>query len=240
MSLLKLAPLLLLPALSTAQSLTPAEALERHLSRSSDQRPACSHSVYAVDINASLPKLKKQGTMQGFKLVSQTGQVVYRGLRFTGDNLVKTAVIARFLANGAETGERTGDTVVTRRNYYFAYDKTAGYNGMTAYVFRLRPKHKRVGLFKGELWLDASTAASLRLWGDFVKSPSVFVRSFRFVLDYQNLNCCSQPLRVLLQVQTRIAGDAEMAVWLHPVDSSSAPSESIAGGEPGVDGGSKD
>jgi hypothetical protein len=130
--------------------------------------------------------------MVGLKVVSRTGQTVYRGLRFTGDNLVKTAVIARFL------------------------DK------LCAYVFRLKPTRKRIGLFKGELWLDATTAAPLRLWGDFVKSPSIVVRSFRFVPDYQRIGHCSQPLRLLLTVETRLVGKVEMAVWLHPIDHQSA------------------
>ena len=89
-------------------------------------------------------------------------------------------------------------------------------------MFRVKPVRKRKGLFKGELWLDANTADPLRLWGDLVQSPSIFVRQFRFVQDYQRLGDCSQPLRLLLTVDTRIVGEVEMAVWLHPVDSQSA------------------
>ena len=61
----------------------------------------------------------------------------------------------------------------------------------------------------------------------FVKPPSIFVRSFRFVQDYRNLNECVYPTRLLLTVRTRIAGTAEMAVWLHPTDT--RPAESGAG-----------
>src|SRR5258708_21333174 len=88
--------------------------------------------------------------------------------------------------------------------------------------FRYSSMRKRVGLFKGELWLEATTAAPLRLWGDFVKSPSIFVRNFRFVQDYQRVGHCFQPRRLLLTVETRIVGKAEMAVWLDPVDDHSA------------------
>ncbi len=157
--------------------------------------------------------------MDGLKVVSKTGQIAYRGLRFTGDNLVKTAVIARFLANDAKPPVQTSSVAITRRNYSFVYERTSAYNGSIAHVFRLRPNRKRVGLFKGELWLDASTAAPLRLWGDFSKSPSIFIRSFRFVQDYQSLGQCNQPVRLLLTIQTRVAGKAEMAVWQHSVDS---------------------
>jgi hypothetical protein len=160
--------------------------------------------------------------MSGLKVVSGTGQIMYRGLRFTGDNLVKTAVIARFLANDAKPTQRVAGTDVTPQNYSFVYDRTSGYNGLIAYVFRLKPIRKRIALFKGELWLEATTAAPLRLWGDFVKSPSIFVRSFRFVQDYQRIGHCFETLRLLLTVETRIAGKVEMAVWLHPVNGQSA------------------
>jgi hypothetical protein len=218
----KLALLLCFVGFCCGQSLKPDEAIDRYLAGSSSRPSGCSDRVFAIQIDASLPQLKRQGSMSGLKVVSRTGQTMYRGLRFKGDNLVKTAVIARFLANDAKPPEPIAGTDVTRQNYAFFYDRTSVYNGVTAYVFRVKPMRKRIGFFKGELWLEATTAAPLRLWGDFVKSPSIFVRGFRFVQDYQRIGQSSQPLRLLLTVETRIAGKVEMAVWLHPVDSQSA------------------
>ena len=208
---------LLLPNFCAGQPLTPVEALDRYLA-SRGQPPACSDPVFNVQIDASMPTLRKQGSMSGLKQVSYTGQVVYRGLRFTGDRLVKTAVIARFLAHDTNPAERTGDVAVSRQNYWFTYNKRSDYNGLSAYVFLLKPRRKRAGLFRGELWLNAETGVPLRLWGDLVKSPSIFIGSFRFVQDYQTVGGCSQPLRLLLTAHTRIAGIAEMVIWLHPVE----------------------
>lgn len=230
----KVAWVLLYAGFCPAQTLPPSEALDRYLDSSRERQLGCSDSAFAVQIEASLPKLRKQASMSGLKLVSQTGKIVYRGLRFTGDNLVKTAVIARFLANESEPSEAAAGAGVTRQNYSFVYEKTWDYNGLAAYVFRLKPKRKRVGLFKGELWLDAATAAPLRLWGDFTKSPSIFIRSFRFVQDYRNFNQCVQPIRLLLTVQTRIAGEAEMTVWLHSIDGSAAATGTGACGSDSV------
>jgi hypothetical protein len=214
----KLALPLLFAGLCSAQSLTPGEAIDRYLTGSGERQPGCSDWVFVVQIDAVLPELKKQGSMSGLKVISRTGHAVYRDLRFTGDSLIKTAVIARFLANDVKPSERTVGADVTRQNYSFVYDRTSEYNGLTAYVFRLKPMRQRIGVFKGELWLDAATADPLRLWGDFVKSPSLFVRNIRFVQDYERIGHCSHPLRLLLTVDTRIAGHVEMAVWLHPVD----------------------
>ncbi len=60
--------------------------------------------------------------MTGFKRIVQPGHIVYRGLRFSGDSLVKTQVIGRFLAR--ETNPAPGaDTRVTVGNYTFALEE---------------------------------------------------------------------------------------------------------------------
>jgi len=207
---------LMIPALSTAQALQPSEALDRYLARGDDEQPKCSDSLFAVQIDASLPALKKHGSMTGFKRIVHPGHVVYRDVRFTGDDLVKTHVITRFLSRDTST-PNSREIGVTRLNYVFEFEKASDYNGLGAYVFLLKPRRKRAGLFGGELWLNAETAAPLRLWGDLVKSPSIFVRSFRFVQDYQTAGPCTEPLRLLLTLRTRIAGTVEMTVLLHQV-----------------------
>ncbi len=218
--------LCLLPACALAQLLDPTEALDRYLAKRNERQFQCSDSVFEVRIDASLPKLGKHGTMRGLKFVSQTGRIAYRSLRFTGDDIVKTAVIARYLVHAAEPFE--GAESITRENYSFLFDGTSDYNGLSAYVFRMKPKRKRFGLFAGELWLAADSAELLRVWGDLVKSPSIFIRTFRFVQDYQNSNQCVQPGRLLLTVGTRITGRVEMAVWLHSTDTRFAEMETAA------------
>ena len=202
-------------SLSHAQALRPSEALHRYLARP-NQQTACCDSLYAVRIDASMPALKKHGGMTGFKRIAPPGQVVYQSLRFTGDKLVKTQLIARFLARDTNPPAQAADIAVTPANYIFEFDRVAHYNGLAAYVFLLKPRRKRAGLVRGELWLEADTATPLRVWGDLVKSPSIFVRSFRFVQDYQTVQGCTEPLRLLLTGRTRIVGAVEMTVWLHP------------------------
>ena len=212
-----------------AQPLTPDEAIDRYLGGFRERQPASSELVCAVQIDTSIPNLKKQGSMSGLKVVSRAGQTVYRDLQFTGDRLIKTSVIARFLTNDVKRSEKAAGTDLTRLNYSIVYDRTSEYNGLSAYVFRLKPKRKRVGLFRGELWLDAATGDPLRLWGDLVKSPSFFVRNIRFVQDNQRIGTYFEPLRLLLTADTRIAGRVEMAVWLHPLDVQSTESTAMCG-----------
>src|SRR5580704_2194510 len=145
----KLTPMLLFPAFCTAQPLTASEALDRYLARSRDGQSECSGLVLAVQIDASLPHLKKQGTMSGFRQVSGTGRIAYRDLQFTGDNVIKTHVIARFIANDTAPPEGKASANVTRENYSFVFESTSDYNGLSAFVFRLQPRRKRAGFFQG-------------------------------------------------------------------------------------------
>ena len=204
------------PILCSAEALKPAAALDRYVAGLLKSPPGCSDLVFAVQIDASLPALKKHGSMTGFKRIVHPGRVVYHGLRFTGDNLVKTQVIGRFLGRESNPMEQAGDISITPVNYIFKFDRVSDYNGLTAYVFLLKPRRTRAGLLRGELWLDANTAAPVRVWGDLVKSPSIFVRSLRFVQDYQTVGTCAEPLRMMVTTRTRIAGTAEITVWLRP------------------------
>ena len=205
----------LAPVLCHAGGFTPTEALDRYLEGQGKSDPSCSDQTFAVQIDASLPMLKKHGTVTGFERILEGGRAVYHGLRFTGDNIIKTQVMARFLARQAKSTKAEG-AAITRANYTIVFDKEADYNGLAAYVFLLKPRRKRTGVFRGELWLKADTATPLRLWGDVMKSPSVLVRSFRFVQDYQMVCGCTEPLRLLLSARTLEAGRVEMSVWLHP------------------------
>lgn len=177
-----------------------------------------------IRIEAELPRLRKQGSMDGLKVISKSGEVAYRFLRFTGDKLVKTDVIARFLTAEVHPAERPSEVAISRHNYKFHYLRTADSDGgFRAYVFQLKPRKKRPGLFKGELWLDAASAAPVRETGELVKSPSIFIQRVKFVRDYADRAACGPPLRTSITVQTRIAGDAEMVVWQNPVDDSWRP-----------------
>jgi hypothetical protein len=114
-----------LSAFCSTQSLPPSEVLDRYLARSTKPEAGCSSILLAVHLDASIPKLGKERSMSGLKLISQTGQAIYESLRFTGDDFVKTAVIARFLAHEEKSRAGTADYAITKRNYSLDYVKTS-------------------------------------------------------------------------------------------------------------------
>lgn len=192
----------------------PVDVVNQYVLAVQAQQARSADAAMQVEIDARIPRLKKTGRLQALRFISRLGQITYRVLRFEGDGTVKKDVIARYLA--AEQEARTqysAALAVTPENYRFKYKGTADYAGRTAYVFQVTPKQKRVGLFKGEIWIDAQTYLPLREWGEMVKNPSVFLKNVYFVRDYYIQNGMAVPRRVLSDVSTRLVGKVQLTIW---------------------------
>jgi hypothetical protein len=187
-----------------------------------------------VEIEASLPKLKKHGRLHALRRISRLGRVSYEVIHFEGDNTIKSSVIARYLAADAQAQADDGSLLaVTPANYKFKYKGLFAKDGRQVYVFQLTPRKKRVGLFKGDLWLDAGTCLPVRESGHLVKSPSVFVRRIEFVREYDIRDGLAIPAQIASTVDTRLVGKAELTVHFRNVSlaDTSGPSLAAAAGQ---------
>ncbi len=101
---------------------------------------------------------------------------------------------------------------VSPENYKFKYKGTDQWNGRPVYVLQLTPREKKVGLFKGELWLDAETYMPVRESGAFVKTPSVFLKKMQFVREYEMQNGVSVPQRLESKADVRFIGPVELNI----------------------------
>jgi hypothetical protein len=144
-------------------------------------------------------------------MISRLGKITYKALGFSGDNTVKQEVITRYLAAESE-GRENGTIAITPVNYKFRYSGRIVQNGQTTVILQVTPRKKAVGLFKGELWVDAETGMPLREEGVFVKSPSVFLKKIAFVRDYELRDGVSIPKHIASRVDTRIVGRAELQI----------------------------
>jgi hypothetical protein len=164
-----------------------------------------------VDIDAKLPKLEKHGKLLALRKISRLGLITYKALGFSGDNTVKQEVITRYLA--AESAARENGTIaITPANYKFRYSGRIVQNGVTLQILEVTPRKKAVGLFKGELWIDAATGMPIREAGQFVKTPSVFLKKIAFVRDYEIRDGVAFPIHIQSTVDTRIVGRAELDI----------------------------
>jgi len=190
------------------------EMVSKFLEANQHQQTALRGATMEVDIDASVPKLKKQGKLHALKNISKLGKITYHALSFIGENMVKTEVIARYLTAEVQATHdgANNDISITPENYKFKYKGTEMLYGRDVYVMHVTPRHKKVGLFKGELWLDAQTGMPVRESGSFVKSPSIFLKKMQFVQMYEMQNGVSIPQRLESKVEVRFFGPVELNV----------------------------
>lgn len=180
-----------------------------------------------IEIQASLPKLKKQGRFQALRRISPLGLITYEKRQFEGDTTVRNQVILRYLNAETEAQRKPSpELAVTPANYKFKFKGTSTLDGRAVYVFDVKPRKKRQGLFKGQLWVDAGTYLKVQEAGHLVKNPSIFVKKIAFVRKYDIRDGVSVPLAVESVVDTRLVGKAELNIAF----SNYSPGERAAAG----------
>ena len=193
-------------------SLAPDAIVQNYCAAQQQAQPAKA-SRMDVDIQASLPGLKKKGRLHGLRKITVLGRISYAKLIFEGDNTVKNQVIERYLNAEAEAEQDEPATLaVTPANYKFRYKGQNQVDGRAVHVFQVTPKKKLRGLFKGEVWIDAATYLPVQESGYLIKSPSIFVKKVAFVRKFEIRDGVSVPLQVQSTVDTRMFGKAELTV----------------------------
>jgi hypothetical protein len=213
-----------LGALSAATSTGPDAIVENYWAASRQQERALQGSSMEVDIEASLPKLKKHGRLRGLRRISRLGRITYEALRFEGDNSVKNHVIAKYLAAEAEAqADGSPSLAVTPANYKFKYKGPLQPGGQAVEVFQVTPRRKVRGLFKGEIWIDARTFLCVRESGRLVKVPSLFLKKIEFVKEFEIQDGVSVPRQIHSLVDTRLVGPAELTIDFRNVSLAQVP-----------------
>lgn len=206
---------------SESQDLSSAAIIQKYLEATGGHDSLRGASMQ-VDINASVPKLKENGKLRALRKISKVGQITYRILSFQGDNTVKNQVIARYL-DAEQQGQGDHEMAITPANYKFKFkgDKP-GPNGQRAFVFQLSPVKKRVGLFKGELWLDAGSYLPVFEKGRLVKNPSIWFKQVDFERGFAIQNGFSVPSYITSTINTRLVGKVELQVNFSKVEQDTA------------------
>jgi hypothetical protein len=166
-----------------------------------------------VTMEASIPKLKKHGRLNALRHISNLGRITYKILGFSGDNTVKKEVMARYMTAEVEAAQsRKIDVGISPENYSFKYKGETDKGGRRVHVFELKPKQKRLGLFKGELWVDPETYLPVREAGRLVKNPSLFIKRMEFVREYEIRDGFAWLVSLDSKTDTRIVGKAELHI----------------------------
>lgn len=195
-------------AADPGESAEGREIIEQYLQATAAQKEALRGVQMEMNLEAKLPRLEKNGKLRALRKISKLGLITYKALGFSGDNMVKNEVIARYLKEESQGH----DIAITPANYKFKYKGRVEHDGRDVHVFELSPRRKVVGLFRGELWLDAETAMPVREAGRLVKSPSVFLKKVDFVREYQIENGVAIPKHIESTADVRVFGRAELTV----------------------------
>jgi hypothetical protein len=199
-----------------------SEIISKYLEAAGHSRPTQDESS-EVEISASIPKLKKQGHLRALRQMSKLGQVTYRVLGFQGDGSVKREVISRYLEAEQQTHKQS-NMGLTPANYRFRLKGERNEAGRDVYVFQVSPRKKRVGLFKGEVWLDAASYLPVYEKGRLAKNPSIFFKKVDFERAYEIRNGANVPQHLSSTIDTRIVGKVEVEVnFSNPPASVSSP-----------------
>lgn len=164
-----------------------------------------------VSIDAKLPKLEKQGKMIVMQTISKLGKITNKVFDFKGDDTIKSEVIARYL-EAEQDARESGEIAISPVNYKFRHKGSIEQNGQRIELFQITPKKKRVGLFKGDLWLDAKTGMPVRESGQLVKTPSIFLKKVQFVRDYEMHDGIAIPKHIESTADVRLFGRAELNI----------------------------
>ena len=207
-------PLVLAHTLLASPAVPDTEVvLRQYVSATEALRGRLNGASMEVDIDAELPKLQKKGHFHALRKVTALGRITYDAIRFEGDKTIRNQVIARYLtAETQASNQESHDLSVTPANYKFKYKGISELNGKSAHLFEVKPRKKKVGLYKGELWIDVATYLPVRESGRLVKTPSIFIKRVDFVREYEIVDGVAVPSRLSSNLDTRIAGKAQLTI----------------------------
>jgi len=214
------------------EDMSAGQVLDRYLAATQAAQNSELGKSMQVEISASLPRLKKEGKLRALRSMSQVGHVTYRMLGFSGDKTIKKDVIARYLSAEVQASGNGSDLSISPANYKFKFKGLQNRDGQDVYIFQISPHKKEVGLFKGDLWIDAKTFMPVRESGKFVKNPSIFFKRTEFVRTYKIEDGVAIPQHIDSVIKTRIVGPVELSINFEKA----APEDETASAEAG-DGG---
>jgi hypothetical protein len=193
---------------SSRAALAPDLALRTFEQRQHSQMAAPPSYSVAVVVHAVVPDTSQQGEFALKRRFIAPKTLEFTPVKFTGDSFVKSNVISRVLQSEVDhvsKGEGAA-TAIDDENYKFTYKGTELLEGSTAHVFQVKPRKKRMGLFKGRIFLNAATGDLQRAEGVLVKSPSFFIKKIGFVQDYTTVAGYTLPKHIYSIAGTRLVG----------------------------------
>jgi hypothetical protein len=197
-----------------APAVAPVPIMSAELALATFERRAAAQALQLASysavtiIKAALPDSAQEGEYVLQRHYAAPHTLLFKPIRFVGDKFVKSNVIVKLLQSEVDHVEKDDParTAISPANYKFSYKGESEVGDRPVQVFHVKPRKKRLGLFKGRIYLDARTGALVRVEGRAVKSPSFFVKNIEFVQDYADFDSFTLPVHMHSQARARIVG----------------------------------
>jgi len=195
--------------------LEPEIALRTYQQQADLQARTLLRSEDNTVIHAELPATSQKGDFELVRSYSaEPRSLRYASIKFEGDGFVKSNVIVRVLqseVDQVEKGDREA-TALNDRNYQFSYKGIETLKGEKVHVYKVKPRQKKSGLFKGKIYLDAQTGRMRRIEGSVVKTPSFLLRRIDFVQDFAEVDGFTVPTELHSTARAHIIGRAMVSI----------------------------
>lgn len=120
----------------------------------------------ATLVQGSLPGLYKEAEMIAIRQTGENQSSQYNVLYLGGDGTVADEVIGRYFEDGRQLENQSlASIVISPENYNFHFRGQVKTGGGSSYIYDITPRKKRLGLIKGQIWIDAMTGAEVVLAG---------------------------------------------------------------------------
>jgi hypothetical protein len=193
-----------------------AMALERFIANHEHETQT---SAETIEIEASLPKLNKNGRLRAIRQTLSGRHPEYRVLEISGDSMVKDELIIRYLHADERMAELgNASAAITPADYKFRYVGAIQLQDDPTYVFRIIPHKKKKGLINGVLWIDGDTGLPVRLSGYLVKNPSIFLKRVNVTRENVLRDGIVEARITHLLIDTRLVGSARLVVVERPTE----------------------
>jgi len=188
--------------------MSPELAFSTYQQRVAQQAKALAGYSAVTVVRAELPETSQQGEYELQRRFEAPHTLQFTPVHFIGDGFVKSNVINRLLQSEVDHVQKDDPelTAVSPANYKISYKGTAQLADRLVHDFQVKPRKKRIGLFKGHVYLDMHTGTLVRVEGTVVKSPSFFVKHIDFVQDYTDVQSFTLPRHVHSEAKARVVG----------------------------------
>jgi hypothetical protein len=188
--------------------MAPELAFSTYQQRVAQQAKALAGYSAVTVVRAELPETSQQGEYELQRKFEAPHSLQFTPVQFRGDGFVKSNVINRLLQSEVDHVQKDDPelTAINPSNYKLSYKGTTQLGDRLVHDYQVKPRKKRMGLFKGHLYLDAHTGALVRVEGTVVRSPSFFVKHIDFVQDYTDVQSFTLPVHIHSEARARVVG----------------------------------